>query len=70
MDRLVRMLNVHLDLNNMENKTKDQLLIDILNIMKRCNKSNDDMSIVIQSYISEFGFLDEKGSEEVRRILY
>lgn len=45
------------------------LLVDILNTMKQNKASVSCMVIVIQSYISEFGFLSEEDAKQVRLIL-
>jgi hypothetical protein len=53
----------------MTQETKDFLLVDILKIMRDSGKSVNEMVIVVQSYISEMGFLDDEGSLQVKEIL-
>lgn len=45
------------------------LLIDVLNTMKQNKVGVDFMGIVIQSYMTEFGFLSEEDAKQVRLIL-
>ncbi len=53
----------------MDAMNQSELLLDILNVMKLKGISANEMAIIIQSYIAEFGFLDDQTANEVRIIL-